>query len=96
MNERKTVEDFKGPWQDKVNWEVVDKFTEEYGLGAVCMPFGRPINGTVIDAVNTVLDKKYADALKEAEVEPVVQPSADIKEINENGTCIDCRFHFFN
>lgn len=44
------------------------------------------------DAVNSVLDKKYADALKEADVEPVVQPNADIKEINENGVTVSFTF----
>ena len=44
------------------------------------------------DAVNTVLDMKYADALNEAQVEPVVQPSADIKEISEDGVSVSFTF----
>lgn len=44
------------------------------------------------DAVNSVLDKKYADALTSADVEPVVQPSADIKEINEDGVTVSFTF----
>lgn len=51
---RKTVEDFMAPWQDKVNWDTVEKLTQKYGLGAYCIPFGGEINGTVTDATNTV------------------------------------------
>ena len=53
MSNYKTVEDFMAPWQDKVNWDAVNKMTEKYGLGAYCIPFGWDINHTVTDAVNT-------------------------------------------
>lgn len=44
------------------------------------------------DAINMVLDKKYSEAYKEAGIEPVVQPSADIKEINEDGVTVSFTF----
>jgi len=44
------------------------------------------------DGINLLMDKKYTDAYKEANVEPVVQPSADIKEINEEGVTLSFTF----
>ena len=50
------------------------------------------INTLYNDGVNLLMDKKYADALKEANVEPVVQPTADIKELTENGVTLSFTF----
>ena len=44
------------------------------------------------DAVDTILDNKYEVALKESGVEPVVQPSVDIKDISENGVTVSFTF----
>lgn len=41
-------------WDDKINWDVVDYYTKEFGLGAKPMIFGGPINGTITDATHTV------------------------------------------
>lgn len=54
----------KETWTDKVNWEVVDRYSEEYGLGANVIAFGRPINGTITDPTHTVF------ATDEVDVQP--------------------------
>ena len=40
------------------------------------------------DAVDTILDSKYEVALKESGIEPVVQPTVDIKEISKDGVTV--------
>ena len=50
------------------------------------------INTLYNDGVNLLMDKKYADAYKEAGIEPVVQPTADIKEIGEDGVTLSFTF----
>ena len=44
------------------------------------------------DAADIVIDKKYSDALKEAKVEPVIQPTVDITKIDKEGISIVFKF----
>ena len=41
------------------------------------------------DAIDFVLPTLYTEVLKESKLEPVIQPSIDIKDINENGVEIE-------
>ena len=43
------------------------------------------IESLFLDAANSVLQEAYAKAMDESKLEPVVQPSVDIKGIDENG-----------
>ena len=38
-----------------------------------------------LDATNKVIDEAYMKALKDSELVPIVRPSVDIKDVNENG-----------
>lgn len=44
------------------------------------------------EAADMVIDKKYADALKEADVIPVVQPTVDITSLNQDGITFVFKF----
>lgn len=44
------------------------------------------------DAADLVIDKKYPEALKEAGVEPVVQPTVDITDLSEKGIKVVFKF----
>ncbi len=55
-----------------------DVFEKKYGIEALYN-----------DAVDIVLPGLYTEVLKESALEPVVQPSIDIKEINKDGVSIE-------
>lgn len=55
-----------------------DVFEKKYGVEALYN-----------DAVDIVLPGLYTEVLKESALEPVVQPSIDIKEINKDGVSIE-------
>lgn len=55
-----------------------DVFEKKYGVEALYN-----------DAVDIVLSGLYTEVLKESALEPVVQPSIDIKEINKDGVSIE-------
>ena len=55
-----------------------DVFEKKYGVEALYN-----------DAVDIVLPGLYTEVLKESSLEPVVQPSIDIKEINKDGVSIE-------
>ena len=44
------------------------------------------------DAADIVIDKKYSEALKEADVEPVIQPTVDIAKIDKDGISVVFKF----
>lgn len=61
-----------------VTWEI---YTKKFGV--------QPLFG---EATDLVLDKKYENALKEADVVPVVQPIVDITELSEEGITVVFKF----
>jgi 3-keto-5-aminohexanoate cleavage enzyme len=62
-----TLKKEKVLWQDKVRWDVVEKFTEQYGLGANVIHFGAP---NVVDPTHTIFAQDDVD----------VQPKWDIPD----------------
>ena len=64
-----------GFWKGKCPRDVFEK---KYGVEALYN-----------DAVDIVLPGLYTEVLKESALEPVVQPSIDIKEINKDGVSIE-------
>ena len=78
FNKKKKDIKLDGFRKGSVTWDL---FVKKIGIQALYQ-----------DATDLVLDKKYEVALKEADIVPVVQPTVDITELNENGITVVFKF----